>query len=139
MVIKKLSETAMAFPRQVFVARLRDRALLGAFGEFMCRQVSLAVKKPDHWTLEVKQLLQQVTDLMDPIVKVKVKRKEDALREALADCLPLLASSVVGAKTKVSNYYPTMMPKIKALDFEARAQFKLMLEEFLPEYLYLLG
>ena len=140
MTIRKLKILlAMAYDRQAFISKVRDRFLLGAYGEFMCRQIALAVGKPDSWSKEVGSLSAQVHLMMDPETKVTVKRRDDLLKEAMLEAMREAPSYVVSSRTKVADYYPKMMPKIKRLEFDAGAEFVKMVDEFLPEYSELLA
>lgn len=126
--------SSMAFTRQQFIQTLRDDFLKGAFGEFMCRQVALAVGKQDHWSNEVRLLLEQGRSLMDASTKAHFKDREGAAKEAVSDLRRILRSKVTYAKTKVANYYPKLMPQIQRIDFDPEFQFRAMLKEFLPEF-----
>lgn len=129
---------AMAYPRQRFIEKIRDSYLEGAFREFMCRQISLRVGKPDSWTKEVHGLLEQVRFMMGPKVIVKVRSKEDALREALAEAMISSASCANFAKNKVVGYDGKLHKKVFALEINPQDEFINMIQEFLPEYLHLI-
>lgn len=130
-----IKEYAMAYRRNQFVQNLRDDFLKGAFGEFMCRQVALAVGKPDNWSKEVQRLLSHAIVMMDKKTPIKgFKDRDLAAQEAVTDLKVILQTKVTFAKSKVSGYYPKLMPRIMHLDFDNEEQYKLMLEEFLPTF-----
>lgn len=136
MAIKKLKVLAMAFSRQSFIQTLRDDFLKGAFGEFMCRQIAVAVGKPDHWSNEVRGLLAQAESMMDPETPISgFKDRDTAALAACNDLRRILRTKVTFARSKVSGYYPKLMPKIQRLKFDPDEQFELMLKEFLPSFL----
>ncbi len=119
MAIKDL-ETAMAYNRRQFVQTLRDDFLKGAFGEFMCRQLSLAIKKPDHWSHEVNNLLRQADDLMKQETPIKgFKDKDTAAKEAVTDLLRILPLRWYSLSRKFRGTTPKTCPKFN--------EFKLML------------
>jgi hypothetical protein len=129
---------AMSYTRQDFISKVRDRYLLGAYGEFMCRQIAKAVNKPDSWTDEVHDLIKQIHSMMDPETKVTVRRRGDLLTEALREAMREAPGYIVSSKNKVAKYYPELMPNIKKLKFNAYEEFVKMIDEFLPEYRNLL-
>ena len=139
MSILKIPVRAMSYTRQDFISKVRDRYLLGAFGEFMCREIALAVGKPDSWTDEVNDLMKQVHSMMDPETKVTVRRRDDLLMQAITEALREAPGYVVSSKNKVAKYYPELMPHVKNLKFNAVEEFANMIDEFLPEYIHLIS
>jgi hypothetical protein len=133
--MKKLEVISMAYDHQGYIQTLRDDFLKGAFGEFMCRQISLAIGERDHWSNEVRTLLAQAGSMLDPETKIKgFKDRDLANKEAVHDVLRILQTKVTFARSKVSNYYPKKMPKIQKLKFDNEEEFKKMLDEFLPSF-----
>jgi len=138
--IEKISKilTSMAFSRQTFTEKLRN-FLTGAFGEFMKRQVALAISEPSRandWTIETKTLLSKVQYYMSEDVKVTFKDKSKVLSVAFREAESPL--EVVQAKNKLSDYLPKKIHQIHKLKFDSKEEFKKMIEEFLPDYLKLL-
>lgn len=136
-IIKKISKllNAMSFSRQDFNNKLRN-ILTGAFGEFMKRQVALAISEPDQahdWTVEVETLLRKVKHLMSNDVKVTFKNKNKVLLIAIQEAESPL--EVTQAKNTLLGYIPTKMHQIHKLKFDSKEEFGKMIQEFLPEYL----
>ncbi len=138
--IEKISKLlkAMAFSRQVFNDKLRH-ILTGAFGEFMKRQIALAINEPDRandWTVETRTLLSKVKHLMGDSVKVTFKKKEKVLLISFKEAVSYL--EVVQAKNTLQGYLPKKIWEIHNLKFDEHEEFGKMIQEFLPEYAALL-
>lgn len=138
--IEKISKImlGMAMPRQKFNDRLRG-FLIGAFGEFMKRQVALAIQDPGRagdWSIETRNLLRKVKCLMSDEVKVTFKDKEKVLGIAFSEAESPL--EVTQAKNTLSDYVPEKWEQILKMKFDSKEEFKKMIEEFLPEYSALL-
>ena len=126
----------MARDRNNFCNTTRSR-LVGAFGEYMCREIALAIGEPDSWSNEVRRLTKQVTVLMDVSEVVTFKDKDKAFREALKEA----ASSqekITYAKNKVEKYYPKKRKAILHLEYDVEQEFPKMMNEFLPQFAHLL-
>lgn len=136
--IEKISKlvSAMAFSRLDFNAALRGE-FKGAFGEFMCRQIAIAVGRPDNWSEEVERILLNVKTLMNSEqTKTTFSKREKVLQESMLEAIT--HTQVTYAKNKVAKYYPKLLKKIDSLNFDAKEEFAKMLQEFLPEYANLL-
>lgn len=125
-----------AWGRQPYVDKLRS-ILLGAFGEYMCREISLKIGERDHWSNEVIRILKQITDYMD-FYKTTFKNREKALAEAMDDALGACYGEITFAKNKVFEYYRPKYKKIKQLEFDEKQEFRNMIKEFLPQYFHLM-
>jgi len=76
--------------------------------------------------------------MMGPSIKVTVKSKDEALREALREARIGVHSDANYAKHKVIGYDGKLMKRVYNLDIDPDEEFKAMIKEFLPEYLHLL-
>lgn len=108
--------------------------LIRAFSEFMCRQVSIKIGKPDYWTKDVTWILNKIPVCMNPKeIKTTFKDREKTLSEALCEASKS-QDRVLYAKNEVANYYPKLIKKIGKLNFTADVEFRKMTKEFLPQY-----
>lgn len=95
----------MSINRQRFIDKVREN-LIGAFGEYMCRQVALSVKKPDNWSDEVSLLLLSIPKYMNrTLIKTTFKDRDKAMKEAIYEA-SLMSSKITYAKNKIISYYP---------------------------------
>lgn len=123
--------------RQPFVDRLRTY-LLGAFGEYLCREISIKIGEKDYWSNEVKRVLRQITDVMNSS-KTVFNTREKALAEAMDDALVACGAESVFMKNKmINNYYTPRFQEIKQLEFDEEQEFRNMIKEFLPQYFHLM-
>jgi len=128
-----------AYSRQKFIDDVRT-ALKGAIGEYLCRQIALSVGKPDSWTGEIEDILNQIPKLMNTqITSTTFKNRSKALGEAMTEASLNSATKLVYAKNKVTGYYPECMHEIRDLKISASHEFEKMIREFLPQYAYLLN
>jgi len=105
-----------------------------AFGLFMLRQVSRAIKRPNYWRYDIQRLLGMIPVMMDRNeIKTTFKDRTKALAEALLEATAS-QHKVLYAKNKVAGYYPELIGKIDRLDFDAEVEFRKMIKEFLPQY-----
>jgi len=124
----------MSFSRNEFIETIRDRCLMEAFGLFMLRQVSRAIKRPNYWRYDIQRLLGMIPVMMDRNeIKTTFKDRTKALAEALLEATAS-QHKVLYAKNKVAGYYPELIGKIDRLDFDAEVEFRKMIKEFLPQY-----
>jgi hypothetical protein len=131
---------SMAYSRQQFFKRVRDDLLSGAFREFMCREISLIIDKPDYWTNEVHRLLKKVKLFMNKdLTKTTFSDTDKALIEAFGEMYHAYGR-INAAKSKLLDYpgYGVFYRDIMELDLDTEQYFKKMINEFLPEFSHLL-
>lgn len=129
----------MAFARDAWIERVRDRHLTGALMEFACYRISQEVGVPDNWSHEVNRLLSKIHILMDAKATKTASNfnRNVALTEAMSDARTD-QGQIVAAKNKMLGYYPEKLKEIKSLRWDAEDIFAEMIREFLPKYSHLL-
>lgn len=126
----------MSYSRERFCDSTRD-ILRGALQEYTCYVISKHFNLKDDWSDEVHQLLSKIDQLMSKSIKTKFRDKEKALLEAIREA-SLSQDKISNAKSKMGNYYPKLDRKIHNLKLDSIELTKDMINEFLPQYKYLL-
>lgn len=131
-ILQKLDE--MAFSRDKWIDRVRDKYLSGALGEYAKLVISRKLEKEDYWSNEVEKLCNKVKEMMDKKKhKTSFKDREDALKEAIKEA-SLDQHQITSARNECVNKYDYDYKKVLKMDLESKELMKQMIEEFLPEY-----
>lgn len=125
----------MAYPRSIWIDRVRDQIISGAMGEHAKSLLAKAVGLPDIWHAEVGRLMDQLTKFMDPnITKTKlnfdrVKALAEAMRDVRHD-----QHQITRARNQLSSRNPQKEDEIYRVRLDPEQVLLSMIKVFAPEF-----
>jgi hypothetical protein len=127
----------MAFSRNDWISRVRDSYLGGALGEYTKLVISRKLGIEDYWSNEVFMILDNTKKYMNPEIIKSKNNREEMLQEAMRKASNF-QDQILSAKNEMMKLFPKIRKKIKLLNLDSEKVLKEMIDEFLPEYSYLL-